>query len=165
MFRKSKLRGPVGRIYPIFFLCVYILLIIEIFSRKYFIREGYFIPHGPIFTLICTASFFVIMGIYQLIKYKSWVFLILGLLIANSSIHGLASFHVGPFNAPSYFISLLITILFIVIAWPFLYGHERHESNARRLFKLASDALVETGSVLNLPGTSTSVPSKVRHGL
>jgi hypothetical protein len=146
MFGKSKLRGPVGRIYPISILCIHIILVIEIVIRRQFIKDGADIPSGPVFSFILAAAFFALMGLYQLIRYKAWIYLVLGLLIANSTINGMASFDVGPFNAASYYISLVATILFIVVTWPFLYGHERFEANARRLFKLACDSLIETSA-------------------
>lgn len=146
MFGKAKLRGPVGRIYPIAIFSIYILVIIEVVIRKQMVHNGVNLPAGPIFSFILAASFFIIMGIYQFIRYKSWVYLLLGLLMGNGAIHGMASFHVGPFSAASYFISLIAIVLFIIITWPFLYGHERFEANSRRLFKLACDSIMETSA-------------------
>jgi len=146
MIGKSKLRGPVGRIYPISILSIYILVIIEIVIRKQMISNGNNLPPGPIFSFILTAAFFIIMGIYQFIRYKSWIYPVMGLLIGIATINGMASLHVEPFTAASYFVSLVATILFIVVAWPFLYGHERFEANARRLFKLACDSIQETSA-------------------
>jgi hypothetical protein len=114
--------------------------------RRQLVKDGADINSGPIFAFILAAAFFAGMGIYQVLRYKSWVYLVLGLLIASSTINGMASFDIVPFNAASYFISLVATILFIVVTWPFLYGHERFEANARRLFKLACDSIVETSA-------------------
>lgn len=146
MIGKSKLRGPVGRIYPISVLCIHILLVIEMVIRRHFIKEGMDIPQGPVFSFMLAAAFFIAMGIYQLFRYKSWVYLVLGLLLGNATLNGMVSFHVGPFTAASYYISFVALVLFIVVTWPFLYGHERFEANSRRLFKLACDSIIETSA-------------------
>lgn len=146
MLGKTKLRGPVGRIYPIAIICVHIVLVMEMVIRRQMIKDGADLISGPVFSFIAAAAFFIIMGIYQIFRYKSWIYLVLGLLIGNATINGMASFHVGPFNAASYYISFILVILFIILNWPFLYGQERFEANSRRLFKLACDSIMETSA-------------------
>ncbi len=151
MFRKSKLKGPVGRIYPITIISFYIIGIIEVIVRKHLFDIGYlekfsgpFSYPGPIYSIIGVALFFVIMGIFQMIRYKLWVYPVMGLLIGYSTLQSLYAYDYLFFTLWSYLIGIFVVALFIVINWPALKAHELFESNTRRLLKLAVDTINET---------------------
>jgi len=44
----------------------------------------------------------------------------------------------------TYFICLILIILFIILNWNTIYHHERFEINSRRLFRLAAERIIET---------------------
>jgi hypothetical protein len=86
MFNKTKLRGPIGRIYPIFILSMYALAVVEFVIRRNMIMEGWDISQGPVYTSIIAALFFVVMGIYQWFRYRLWPYPVAGLLAGISGI-------------------------------------------------------------------------------
>ena len=47
------------------------------------------------------------------------------------------------FTFQSYIFSIILLVIFVIVTWPTLAGHERYEMNARRLFKLAADSIME----------------------
>lgn len=143
MFKRAKLRGPLGRIYPIFIITVYIMAVVEFLIRRYLQQEGMDISRGPVTTTIIAALFFLIMGIYQWRRYGLWVYFGLGLLAGASTLQSMCQY-TDHFTLQSYLINILLVILFIVIAWPMLSGQEAYESKARRLLKLAADSIEET---------------------
>lgn len=144
MFKRSKLRGPVGRIYPITIISFYILGVLEFVVRQYLINYGYNVGKGPVLSIIGVALFFAGMGIYQLWRYRLWVYLFLGLILGYSSFQSLFHYVDWYFDVVWYAIGIIVTILYIVVTWPVLSGHEKFESKTRRLFKLAVDQLSET---------------------
>jgi len=148
MFNKSKLRGPVGRIYPIAIISCYVIAIVEVLIRRQYNTLGYDVSIGPVFTVFGTALFFFAMGIYQWYRYKLWIYPVMGLLLANGTAHSIFFHETGQniFTLAGYLISILMVALFIVAAWPKLYGHEKFESRTRRLFKLAVDQISESSS-------------------
>lgn len=127
-------------------MTVYLIALIEFLIRRQLISNGMDIAKGPAIAVICAALFFAGMGVYQLYRYKSWVYLVLGLLMGFASLHALASLHVGPFNKYTYLISVIVLVFFVIFNWSFLYGQERFEINSRRLFKLACDSIGETSA-------------------
>jgi hypothetical protein len=144
MFNRSKLRGPVGRIYPITILSFYIIGVIEFLVRLYYIDKGYVLEKGPVYSIIAVALFFFLMGIYQYWRYRLWVFFVLGIILGYSSFQSLFAYVDWYFDGIWYAIGIIITILYIVVTWPVLAGHERFESKTRRLFKLAVDQIKDT---------------------
>jgi hypothetical protein len=146
MAYRSKIRMSIGWIYPIGILISYIIGIAEWAIRANYIRKGSDINQIPVFTYSIVALFFAALGIVQLIKYRNWIYLVLGLLI------GLATFQVpfamehdtGVFKF-TYLLTIVVFILFVVFNWNTIYSHERFEANSRRLFRLASERIFETG--------------------
>jgi hypothetical protein len=146
MFRNAKLRGPVGRIYPITIISFYVLGIIEFLIRKHYSNEGYDNTVGPLISIYGAALFFFVMGIYHWFRYRLWVYPVLGLLLMISTAHSAFHYSSRIFTLEGYLISLFLVTLFIVFAWSALYSHEKYEAKTRRLFKLAVDQIGETSA-------------------
>ncbi|MBU2652212.1 MAG: hypothetical protein KKA81_14885 [Bacteroidetes bacterium] len=153
MFKRNKLRGPVGRIYPITIFSFYILVIVEVIIRTNMHNEGLLSDHnspfahpGPVFSITGVALFFAIMGIYQMFRYRLWVYPVLGLLLGFSSLQSLSFFMNSFFTLESYLIGLIVCVIFIILTWPLLKGHELYEAKSRRLFKLAVDSIEEASA-------------------
>lgn len=145
MFRKTKLRGPIGRIYPIFFISANMLAVVEFIIRRQLISDGMEIMQGPLFITIIASLFLLVMGIYQWWRYHLWVYFLLGLVAGVSTLQSMCQYS-DYFTLQSYIINILLVIILIVISWPVLAGHEKYERNARRLFKLAADNIMETSA-------------------
>lgn len=143
MFRQSKLRGPIGRIYPIFIISAHLLAIIEFLIREELIGRGLDISKGPLYITIITGIFFVVMGVYQWWRYHLWVYFVLGLLAGISTVQSVSQYG-EYFTLQSYVINIMLVIIFIIVTWPVLAGQERYEAKTRRLFKLAADSIDET---------------------
>ena len=146
MFNKTKLRGPIGRIYPIFILSMYALAVVEFVIRRNMIMEGWDISQGPVYTSIIAALFFVVMGIYQWFRYRLWPYPVAGLLAGISTFQSICQYIDTIFTFQSYIFSIILLVIFVIVTWPILAGHERYEMNARRLFKLAADSIMETSA-------------------
>jgi hypothetical protein len=88
------------------------------------------------------------MGIYQWYRYKLWVYPVMGILIAISTLHSQFAYPAGLhiFTLAGYLISIFVLAIFIIANWSKLYGHERFEGKTRRLFKLAADQIIETSN-------------------
>ncbi|HSG68429.1 MAG TPA: hypothetical protein VK994_06970 [Bacteroidales bacterium] len=143
MFRRTKLRGPIGRIYPIFIISAHVFAVVEYLIRRYLEKGGMDIIHGPLYITIIASLFFLVMGIYQWWRYRLWVYFGLGLLAGVSTLQSSCQY-LDFFTIQSYVINILLVVVYIVIAWPVLSGQERFEARARRLFKLAADSIEET---------------------
>jgi hypothetical protein len=145
MFSQSKLKGTFGRVYPIAMLIFYILIIIECVIRVILRDQNAIISIWPFYSVIIIGLFFFIMGILQWIRYRLWENFVLGLFFSTGTILTI----IGHFIPGSIFfllwlLNLLLLILFVVIKWTVLYGHEKFEANARRLFKLAASVITQT---------------------
>jgi len=144
---RSKLKGPIGRIYPIAILSTYVLGACEMIIR-FRLEDTYpGISTGPLYMVIVLSLFFLRMGIYQWFRYRLWVYPVINFLAATSTFQSLCNFdvfHIPYVTKEGYILNILIIILFIVINWPTFAGAEKFEANARRLFKLASELLNET---------------------
>jgi len=146
MFYHSKLRWSIGFYYPVVIFSSYILAIFEIILRKYLLQQGYLISPKPWFIYIIVGLFFIVMGIIQWYKYRLWIYPVLGIIIGMLCFQALLAF--GNRNTifiATYFINFIILVLFVILNWKLFYGQERYELNSRRLFRLASELLVETG--------------------
>lgn len=143
MITKSKLRGPIGRAYPIAVILTYIFVAIEIMIKHWMNNNGYFITTVPIIATCTFAVFFVVMGIIQTMRYKLWVYLILGVLFGIGTFLSMAHYLSTFFNLGMYIINFLVIALLVVIFWSTLYSQERLEINTRRLFKLAVSIIVD----------------------
>ena len=142
MFRKAKIKGPMGRIYLPALLIIYALGITE-----------FLILDRPLYTNLLAGVFFIAMGIIQMKRYHLLANLILGILLGTGCWHILAIPYYGPiieegffsyFSLITYIIHVFVLVLFLILAWPVLYGHEKLEANTRRLFKLASLWITES---------------------
>jgi hypothetical protein len=147
MTLRSKLKGPIGRIYPIAILSTYVLGVIEFFIRRHLDESLPDISWGPFYSTILLSLFFVFMGIYQWRRYRLWVYPVVNFLAATSTFQSLSNYHI--YNLPylsleAYIINILVIVLFIVFYWPTFSGAEKFEANARRLFKLAGELLHDT---------------------
>ncbi len=143
MFRKTKLRGPIGRIYPIFINSALLLAVVEFLIRRELILDGMDISKGPLFVTIIVSLFFAVMGAYQWWRYHLWVYFVLGLIAGASTLQSICQYS-DFFTIQSYIINIMLVVIFIVVTWPVLAGQERFEAKARRLFKLAADSIEET---------------------
>jgi len=137
MIAKSKLRGPIGRAYPIAVILTYIFVAIEILIKHWMNNNGYDIEVVPIIAACTFAVFFIVMGIIQIMKYKLWIYLILGILFGIGTFLSMAHYIYPVLNWGIYIINFLVIVLFIVLKWSVLYSQERLEINTRRLFKLS----------------------------
>jgi len=144
MFYKSKLRGSYGRYYPIAILSCYISCIIEYLIRQSLREDGYEIPPVPFYSALAMAVFFVVMGIIQLLRYRLWVSLVLGILLGLGTFMSLGQYVFSFITVQMYLLNYIVLALYIVINWRTLYGQERYEAGARRLFKLSAELLYET---------------------
>jgi len=134
----------VGWIYPIGILSSYILAMVEWAIRNNMIKSGHFIKPVPFFTFTIVAIFFIVLGIIQLIRYRSWLYPVLGFLVGFGTFQ--ASFVMQQHSdliRVTYFVTVILIILFVVINWNTFYSQERFEINSRRLFRLASERLNE----------------------
>ena len=145
MTHRSKLRMSVGLVYPIAMICCYIIAIAEWGIRSWLIREGMDINQMPLLTYYICGAFFVIIGIYQWFKYRVWVYPVIGLLVGFLCVQGPTMItHTYFFPKATYFVTLFVMALFLILNWSTLYGQERYEINSRRLFKLAAELIYET---------------------
>ena len=146
MNSQSKLRWSTGLYYPVVIFSSYILAIIEIVIRKALIKDGTISISFPFLTYIFVGLFFIGMGIYQWHRYRFWIYpvvnIIIGILCFQApyaiSVHGFS------FLRATYFITLIILVLFVIINWESFYGQERFEINSRRLFRLAAELIRDT---------------------
>ena len=141
IYNKSKIKGPLGRVYPIVIIITYLIIIIEVQ-----------VIDNPFYGHLAVGIFFIVMGIIQLLRYRLVVHFILGLLLGTGCWHVLV-WPYGPdlsngwlsfLSIGTYLVHVLILVLFLVLLWPVIYGHEKLEANARRLFKLASELIYES---------------------
>lgn len=142
MLYKSKLRGSFGRIYPISLVTVYILCALEAFIRWQFIDHGADIKMIPAVSIILMGLFFMVAGFIQVLKYKIWIYLLLGFFMGVGCFISIFLFSSeDDLLRVIYVVNLLVIILIIIVFWPVLSSQERFEANARRLFKLASELI------------------------
>ena len=147
MTLRSKLKGPIGRIYPIVILSTYVLGVMEFFIRRHLEDSFPGISMGPFYSTIFLSLFFVYMGIYQWRRYRLWVYPVVNFLAAASTFQSLSNYkiyHIPYLTLEGYIINILLIVLFIVFYWPTFSGAEKFEANARRLFKLAGELLHDT---------------------
>lgn len=135
----------VGLYYPIAIFSCYIIAIAEWGIRKWLIRDGNDIGQFPVFTYLICGSFFIAMGFFQWHRYRLWIYPVLGILFGILCIQGGYAIPSQQFFLKAtYFINLIVIILFVIFNWPVLYGQERYELNSRRLFRLAVEQIRET---------------------
>ena len=145
MLYKSKLRGSFGRIYPISLIIVYVLCVVEAFIRMLLTRDGMDIRIVPVFSMAAMGVFFLLAGIFQLLRYKLWIYPVIGFFAGLGCV--LAIFLFGTEDdlyRIIYVVNLLVIILIVVASWNVLAPQERFEANARRLFKLAAEQIEDS---------------------
>lgn len=142
---QSRLKISIGWYYPIGILISNIIVIAEIVIRTNFVREGEGISMVPYITYSMASLFFITLGIIQLIRYRNWIYPVLGLLLGIGTFQAsFAIFGQSDIIKATYFTTVVVIILFVIINWNLLYSHERFEVNSRRLFRLASERIYET---------------------
>ncbi len=145
MSNRSKLRMSVGLFYPIAMICCYIIAIAEWGIRSWLIQDGMDINQMPFLTYYICGAFFFGIGIFQWSKYRLWIYLVIGILVGFLCVQGPVMITSDYFfTKASYFITLFVLALFVILNWSTLYGQERYEINSRRLLKLAAEQIVET---------------------
>ena len=137
----SKLRFPLGLVYPIALILTYIFALLEIM-----------LVGKPIYSIIFFGAFFIIIGVLQYFRYRMIVYLFLGILAGTSTWHSLSYFFAPDKTPISNLIHILVVVLYIILFWPKLSAQERLYSYSRRLFKLASDLIDDAnGGFTNRP--------------
>jgi hypothetical protein len=147
MFYHSKLRWSIGFYYPIVILSSYIFAILELMLRKALRESGIETETVPLMAYLFVGVFFITMGIIQWFKYRLWIYPALGIILGALCTQ--ASFIFDHHNTVMkylYFITFFIMALLIVLHWNSFYSQERFELNSRRLFRLASELISETGN-------------------
>ncbi|MCU0370068.1 MAG: hypothetical protein MUC31_01525 [Bacteroidales bacterium] len=147
MNNSSKLRWSIGIYYPIVIFLSYIFAILELLFRRTLRESGIETEAVPLLVYILVGVFFVIMGIIQWFKYRLWIYPALGAILGALCTEASFIFdHHNPVMKYIYFITFFIMVLFIVLHWNAFYSQERFELNSRRLFRLASELISETGN-------------------
>lgn len=146
MFWKSKLKGPVGRIYPITIVSFYLLAVFELIIRKHLRSNGLDIPYEAYTTVFLAGLFFMFMGIFLYIRYWLWIYIIINFLMGFLCWHSAGWFLFSFLSGDTALVILFSLILIGVVFWPVLYAQERFEINSRRLFRLSSFFVEETSN-------------------
>ncbi len=147
MALQQKLRLSVGMYYPIAIFSCYLIAIVEWGIRKEMIRTGSEISHFPFLTYFICGFFFAAMGIFQWFRYRLLIYPLIGLLMGFFCILGPFAISLHLFNyKAAYFITFIVLILIVIFNWTTLYGQERYEINARRLFRLAVEHIREASN-------------------
>jgi hypothetical protein len=102
----------------------------------------------PFVTIILVALFFIILGIIQWSRYRNWIYPVLGFIVGITTFQMAFLFpgHPSGIMRLTYFSCFIMIILFVLINWNSFYSHERFEINSRRLFRLASERINNTGN-------------------
>jgi hypothetical protein len=142
MAYRSKIRMSIGWIYPIGIFSSYILLLLEFEIRKQLRHDLPGLDGLPYITIILVALLLIVLGFVQWFRYRSWIYPALGFLFGIATAQ--VSLIFPEYDDPgiiklTYFINFILIILFVLINWHSIYGHERFEINSRRLFRLASE--------------------------
>jgi len=132
MTGRSKLRGPIGRIGPYAVAVFLSLAMIEAI-----------ITGEPPYSAFLFGCFFIGLGIYEFQRTKLLTYLILGLLWGTGTWHGIARFSVSFLSLQTYIPHVIVGFGALALSWPVLFGNEKLESNARRLFNLAAENVNE----------------------
>jgi hypothetical protein len=145
MKTRSKLKGPIGRVYPLALMILYLLIAVEI-AIRYGLQQAYpGITHYPYYMVIVFGLFFIVMGVFQYFRYELWDYLVLGLFMGIGSLLTIPGhLYSTPVFKLLWFLNAVLLGLFVIVRWAVLNVHERYESNARRLLKLAVDTIDES---------------------
>lgn len=131
--RRSRLRGPIGRIGP-YAVTIFLSLgsIEAIFTGKFS------------YSAFAFGCFFVVLGILEYRRTKLVAYLILGILFGTGTWHSMARYLIPFLSLQTYIPHVIISIAALVFTLPVILGNEKLESNARRLFNLAAELVQET---------------------
>jgi ABC-type multidrug transport system fused ATPase/permease subunit len=132
MISRSKLRGPIGRIGP---------YAVAVFLSLAMIEST--ITGNPPYSAFAFGCFFIVFGIIEYHRTKLMIYLILGLLWGTGTWHSMALYFVSFLSFTTYIIHVIVSFGALFLTWPFFYGNEKLESNARRLFNLAAEHVHE----------------------
>jgi hypothetical protein len=147
MKSRSKIRGPIGRVYPLALMILYFLIAVEIILRFVLHQTYPGLPILPYFMIVIVGVFFIFMGFLQYLRFGLWDYLVLGLFLGSGSLLTLAVYsYPGPLFKLLWFLNAVLLGMFLIIRWSVLRQHERYESNARRLLKLAVDTIEESSN-------------------
>ena len=132
MIKKSRLRGPIGRIGP-YAATIFISLgsIEAIFTSRF------------TYSALAFGCFFIVMGIIEFHRTKLVTYLILGLLFGTGTWHSMARFLIPWLSLETYIPHVIISMAALMFTLPLLLSNEKLESNARRLFNLAAELVDE----------------------
>lgn len=129
----SKLRLPLGVVYPIALILAYIFALLEIL-----------IVGKPLYSVLFYGVFFIVIGVIQYSFYHMWEYLVLGILAGTSTWHSMSYFYFPDKTPITFIIHIQIIVLFVIIFWSRLSAQERLFNNSRRFFKLASGLISDT---------------------
>ncbi|MDD5507089.1 MAG: hypothetical protein PHD25_02015 [Bacteroidales bacterium] len=147
MKTRSKLKGPIGRVYPLALMIIYLLLAVEIAIRFGLYKAHPDITHYPYYMVIVAGLFFIVMGVFQYFRYELWDYMVLGFFMGIGSLLTIPGhLYPGPAFKLLWLLNAVMLGFFLIIRWSVLSGHERYESNARRLLKLAVDTIEESSN-------------------
>ncbi len=132
MISRSKLRGPIGRIGPYAIAVFLSLAMIESI-----------ITGNPPYSAFAFGCFFIVFGIIEYHRTKLMIYLILGLLWGTGTWHSMSLYFESFLSFTTYIIHVIVGFGALFLTWPVFYGHEKLESNARRLFNLAAEHVHE----------------------
>ena len=132
MIRRSKLRGPIGRVGPYAVALFLSLALIESI-----------ITGNPPYSAFAFGCFFIVFGIIEYRRTKLTTYLFMGLLFGTGTWHSMAQYFVPFLSFKTYIIHVIIGYGALLLTWRVFYGHEKLESNARRLFNLAAEHVHE----------------------
>lgn len=132
MIGRSKLRGPIGRIGPYAVAVFLSLAMIEAI-----------VTGKPPYSAYAFGCFFIVLGIYEYQRTKLFTYLFLGLLWGTGTWHSMARFSVSFLSLETYIPHVIVGFGALALTWPVLFGNEKLESNARRLFNLAAEHVQE----------------------
>ncbi len=134
----SKLKGPIGRIYPITIFSFYMLGVIEYLIRRQLGLVDFKGGGMPYITMILAGLFFAGMGVYQLYRYRLWINFWLNLLLAIGPWHNTFVYKFPFLSGATILIILFVIGLFVLVFWSVIYRQERFQVNSRRLLKLSA---------------------------
>lgn len=132
MMGRTNLRGPIGRIGP--------------YAAVFFIAAGLIegiLTLKPLYSVFAFGLFFILLGIIEFQRTKLATYLILGLLWGTGTWHSLVQFREIFLSLQTYIVHVVVSFGALGLAWPVVYGHEKLESNARKIFNLASEFIHE----------------------
>jgi hypothetical protein len=97
----------------------------------------------PTFSALAFGLFFIVLGSIEFHRTKLTTYLIMGLLWGTGTWHSLAQFYASFLSMKTYIPHVIVGYGALLLAWPVIYGQEKLEANARKLFNLAAEHVHE----------------------